>query len=105
MALSTKTLANKPNKGRRRFVDLSIAIESGLPSDPPVTIPKIDYVDHNRGREQMKDFFPGITSGDLPGGLGWAVEFLTLDYPFRDPSRRSVSLQPDHGPGQTFYDG
>jgi kynurenine formamidase len=26
----------------------------------------------------MKDFFPGITSDDLPGGPGWAVEFLTL---------------------------
>jgi kynurenine formamidase len=66
------------NVRHKRFVDLSISIESGLPSDPPVTIPKIDYVDHNRGREQMKDFFPGITSDDLPGGLGWAVEFLTL---------------------------
>jgi len=62
----------------KRFVDLSITIESGLPSDPPVTIPKIDYVDHNQGREQMKDFFPGITKDHLPGGLGWAVESLAL---------------------------
>jgi hypothetical protein len=31
---------------KRRFVDLSIAIESGLPSDPPMMIPKIDYVGH-----------------------------------------------------------
>ncbi len=32
--------------GRKRFVDLSIAIEDGLPCDPPMMIPKIDYVDH-----------------------------------------------------------
>lgn len=63
---------------RRRFVDLSISIEAGLPSDPPVMIPKIDYVDHSAGAEQMKEFFPGVTRDQLPGGLGWALEFLTL---------------------------
>ena len=63
---------------RKRFVDLSLSIESGLPSDPAMMIPKIDYVDHIRGAEQMKDFFPGVTSGQLPRGLGWAIEVLTL---------------------------
>lgn len=64
--------------GRKRFIDLSISIEPDLPSDPPVMIPKIEYVDHVEGREQMKDFFPGVTKDQLPGGLGWAMEFLTL---------------------------
>jgi kynurenine formamidase len=41
-------------------------------------IPKIDYLDHAQGAEQMKDFFPGVKKEQLPGGLGWAVEFLTL---------------------------
>jgi len=41
---------------RRRFVDLSLSIESGLPSDPPMMIPKIDYVDHTEGVERMKEF-------------------------------------------------
>jgi len=63
---------------RKRFVDLSISIESGLPSDPPMMIPKIDYVDHAQGAEQMKDFFPGLTREQLPQGLGWALESLTL---------------------------
>jgi kynurenine formamidase len=63
---------------RRRYVDLSISIESDLPSDPPATIPRIDYMDHNRGAEQMKDFFPGIAKEHLPNGLGWAIESLTL---------------------------
>ena len=62
----------------KRFVDLSLPIESGLPSDPSMMIPKIDYVDHTQGSEQMKAFFPGITNEQLPEGLGWALEFLTL---------------------------
>lgn len=32
-----------------KFIDLSVAIESGLPSDPPMMIPKIMYVDHALG--------------------------------------------------------
>jgi kynurenine formamidase len=63
---------------RKRLVDLSISIEAGLPSDPPMMVPKIEYVGHSAGAEQMKDFFAGVTSDQLPGGLGWAVEFLTL---------------------------
>jgi len=63
---------------RRRLVDLSISIETGLPSDPPMMIPKIDYVDHAAGAEQMQQFFPGVTPDQLPGRLGWALEFLSL---------------------------
>ncbi|MCA1959722.1 MAG: cyclase family protein [Desulfomonile sp.] len=63
---------------RRRFIDLSIAIEADLPSDPPMMIPKIDYSNHEAGAVQMELFFPGLRREDLPGGLGWAVETLTL---------------------------
>jgi len=62
----------------KRFIDLSISIEPGLPSDPPMMIPKIDYIDHTMGGEQMKEFYPGLSKEQLPGGLGWAVEFITL---------------------------
>ncbi len=41
-------------------------------------IPKIDYVDHEQGAEQMKDFFPGVRKEQLPGGLGWSLEFVHL---------------------------
>jgi len=63
---------------KRTFIDLSIAIESGLPSDPPMMIPKITYLDHALGAETMQLFFPGVTKDDLPGGLGWALEILEL---------------------------
>ncbi len=62
----------------RRFVDLSIVIEPDLPSDPPVMIPKIQYLDHSMGAKQMTEFFPGVTREHLPGGLGWALEVITL---------------------------
>ena len=63
---------------RKRFIDLSISIEPGLPSDPPMMIPKVDYINHETGAEQMKEFYPGVSKEQLPGGLGWALEFLTL---------------------------
>lgn len=63
---------------KKRFIDLSIGIEAGLPSDPPMMIPKIDYMNHEAGVNSMMDFFPGINKEDLPGGLGWAVEFIHL---------------------------
>jgi kynurenine formamidase len=60
------------------FVDLSITIEAGLPSDPPMMIPKIDYVNHAAGAVQMEEFFPGLKKEQLPNGLGWALETITL---------------------------
>ena len=60
------------------YIDLSIAIEPDLPSDPEMMIPRIDYVDHQAGAAQMETFFPGLTADQLPGGLGWALEFMHL---------------------------
>jgi len=64
--------------GSKRFVDLSIAIEAGLPSDPPAMIPTVQYLSHEQGAVHMAEFFPGVTKDQLPGGLGWALEILTL---------------------------
>ena len=90
---------------RKRFVDLSIAIEAALPSDPPMMIPKIDYINHLQGTEQMRDFFPGLRRGQLPGGLGWALESITLTthsgthldapyhyHPTQDKGKRALTI-------------
>lgn len=61
-----------------RIIDLSVSIESGLASDPPFMIPEIEYWDHKKGADNMLTFFPGATYSDLPGGLGWAIEFLKI---------------------------
>ena len=62
----------------QKIIDLSIAIEAGLPSDPEMMIPRIDYVTHAQGAEQMEQFFPGLKKEQLPKSLGWAIEFLHL---------------------------
>lgn len=62
----------------RTIYDIGICIEDGLPSDPEMMIPEIQYVDHEAGAKQMEAFFPGLKKADLPKGLGWSLEFLKL---------------------------
>lgn len=62
----------------RRFIDLSIYLENEVVSDPPVMKPNIDYIRHDVGAQQMAAFFPGLDSGELPDGEGWAIEFVQL---------------------------
>ncbi|MFM2148612.1 MAG: hypothetical protein RLZZ187_918 [Pseudomonadota bacterium] len=62
----------------RRIVDLSVALEAGIASDPPGHTPEITYIDHRQSAAGMLRFFPGLTAGDLPGGEGWAIERLNL---------------------------
>ena len=38
----------------RRFIDLSIYLENDVISDPPMMQPKIEYVTHDAGAEQVK---------------------------------------------------
>lgn len=61
-----------------KIVDLSIALESGLPSDPPDYIPYIDYRNHKDTAKEMLEYFGDATVEDLPEGNGWAVEFLKI---------------------------
>lgn len=61
-----------------KIIDLSVSIEDDLPVDPPISIAKIDYQDHEKGAQSMLPFFPGATKEDLPDGAGWAVEDMTL---------------------------
>ena len=63
----------------KRFIDLSISIEPGLPSDPPMMIPKIDYIDHTMGGRTNERILSGPeVKNSCRAGLGWAVEFITL---------------------------
>lgn len=64
--------------GKRTLIDISVAIEAGIPSDPPIMLPEIEYLDHQATVEQMTGFFPGLTKDQLPGGEGWAVEAMKL---------------------------
>ncbi|MFN3146425.1 MAG: cyclase family protein [Paracoccaceae bacterium] len=62
----------------RRFVDISVPLEADIASDPPIMLPKITYMAHDETAGQIASFFPGLTKEDLPGGEGWAIEFLQV---------------------------
>ncbi|MDG2442008.1 MAG: cyclase family protein, partial [Luminiphilus sp.] len=62
----------------RRFIDLSIYLENDVISDPPMMQPKIEYIRHDAGAEQVKLFFEGLETDELPDSEGWAVEFVQL---------------------------
>ncbi len=61
-----------------KIIDLSIAIEDGLPSDPPFQIPKIKYLNHKDTAAEMASYFGTATVDDLPEGNGWAIELLNV---------------------------
>jgi kynurenine formamidase len=63
---------------KRRIIDLSVALEAGIASDPPQMLPQIEYHDHANTADKMAAYFPGLTQDQLPGGEGWAVETLTI---------------------------
>ena len=62
----------------RRIVDLSVALQNDIPSDPPRNIPVIDYTDHDQSAALVAGLFPGLTPDRLAEGKGWAVEKVTL---------------------------
>jgi len=68
-----------------RFVDLSLEIKEGLGDLPPKfkyleenLSAKIKHASHKENVSIMVKSFPGISGEDLPDGLAWADDFLSL---------------------------
>ena len=57
-----------------RVVDLSVALKSGIASDPPSMLPQIKYIDHRAGAKEFMAWFPGLKQEQLPDGEGAAME-------------------------------
>lgn len=58
-----------------RLIDLSVPIEHNSPSESRP--PKIKYISHEQGAEEMKRIF-GAEPSEFPSkGTGWAVEIVT----------------------------
>jgi len=74
--LSTEALSSK---AQRNIIDLSIAIENDIASDPEHYRPKITYHKHDETHHQLLPFFPGLTKEDLPEQEAWAVEEIALN--------------------------
>jgi kynurenine formamidase len=61
----------------RRLIDISAALRAGIPSDPPYTLPKIEYEDHHATAPRMADYM-GVRIEDLPDGEYCAVERVNI---------------------------
>ena len=92
------------------IIDLSVALETGIASDPPGMEPQIHYMNHRQTQAQMTGFFPGMTAEDLPDGDGWAVEAVQLsthngthlDAPYHHHSTMDRALVPGGRPAITI---
>lgn len=62
----------------KKLIDLSVPLMEGIVSDPPAQLPHITYSDHKTGAKVMAKLFPGVKESDFPGGMGWAVEDMTI---------------------------
>ena len=62
----------------KRIIDISVALQSNIASDPPGSEPKITYIDHKQSAPEVCRFFPGLTPADLPDGEGWAIERVEI---------------------------
>ena len=79
-----------------KIIDLSIPIEDGLPSDPPIQIPKIQYCNHKDTAEQMAGFFKGCTVEDIAGGQRLGNRVPAGVHPFRNPCGCPLPLLPHY---------
>jgi kynurenine formamidase len=62
----------------QKIIDLSIAIENEIVSDPEPIRPKIKYIGHKDTLPLFASYFPGLTLDDLPDGEAASNELLTL---------------------------
>jgi kynurenine formamidase len=62
----------------RRIIDISVALQNDIASDPPGQEPRITYTAHKAGASLICRHFPGLTPQDLPDGEGWAVERIDI---------------------------
>lgn len=93
----------------RNFIDLSVPIEA-VPSEP--FMPTVQHHGHKEGAQVMCGMF-GCRADDLPEGLGWANDTVTLishagthvDAPWhffpRTEGRRAITI--DEAPLDWFY--
>jgi kynurenine formamidase len=61
-----------------RIIDISVALQSGIASDPPGREPKISYITHKQSAPEVCKYFPGLTPDQLPNAEGWAVERVEM---------------------------
>ncbi|MCA6100540.1 cyclase family protein [Bradyrhizobium australafricanum] len=85
----------------RKLIDISVALQTGIASDPPRASPKIDYLDHHATASGIAEYF-GIGVDQLPQGEYAAIERCEitthngthLDAPYHFFSSMNHALKP-----------
>ena len=89
----------------RRLIDISVALKAGIKSDPPHSLPKIEYMDHHMTAPAMAEYM-GVRVDQLPDGEYAAVERCNisthngthLDAPYHYFSTMNHRLKPGGEP-------
>ncbi len=89
----------------RRIIDISVALRSGIASDPKGAEPRITYLDHHQTAPRMAELM-GVQVEDLPEGEYCAAERIDLsthngthlDAPYHFFSRMDEKLVPGGRP-------
>jgi kynurenine formamidase len=89
----------------RRIVDISVALQADIASDPPHALPRIEYLDHHATAPGIAAYF-GIPKDALPEGEYAAIERCQisthngthLDAPYHYFSRMNERLRPGGEP-------
>ena len=63
----------------RRMIDLSVAIENDIKSDPPGLEVSIKYLTHKETAPLVAARYEGLKPEDLIDGEGYAIEFLQIN--------------------------
>ncbi|MDE0380916.1 MAG: cyclase family protein, partial [Rhodospirillales bacterium] len=61
-----------------KIVDISQPLDNETVVDPDFMRPSIRYVTGKESAALMCELFPGLKEEQLPGGEGWAIEFIEL---------------------------
>ena len=89
----------------RRLIDISVPLKAGIKSDPPHSLPKIEYMDHHMTAPAMAEYM-GVRVDQLPDGEYAAVERANisthngthLDAPYHYFSTMNHRLKPGGEP-------
>ncbi|MFT8246912.1 cyclase family protein [Roseomonas sp. BN140053] len=95
----------------RRIIDISVALRSGIASDPPGSEPRIRYMNHHDTAPAMADYM-GVAVSELPEGEYCAAERVDLsthngthlDAPYHFFSRMDERLVPGGRPSTRIDD-
>ena len=89
----------------RRLIDISVPLKAGIKSDPPHTLPQIEYLDHHQTAPAMAEYM-GVSVDQFPDGEYAAVERVAisthngthLDAPYHYFSTMNHALKPGGEP-------